>query len=93
MKKQSQSGFKKDPNICYLYKTPLNVKRYTKSKGMKGLPGGPVVKIPPSNAGDMGPIPGWGTKISHATGQLSLRTATTEPTCSGACAPQIERSP
>ena len=33
--------------------------------------GGPVVKNPPSSAGDVGSIPGWGTKIPHATGQLS----------------------
>ena len=27
---------------------------------MEGLPGGPVVKNPPANAGNMGLIPGWG---------------------------------
>ena len=32
------------------------------------FPGGPVVKTLPSNAGGMGPIPGWGTKIPHAVG-------------------------
>ena len=69
------------------------------------FPGGPVVKNPPPNAGDEGSIPGRGTKIPHVMGQLSLcplepapqleslRTATTEPVCSGACKPQIERSP
>ena len=41
--------------------------------------GGPAVKNPPSNAGDTGSIPGWGTKIPRAMGQLSLHTATTEP--------------
>ena len=30
-----------------------------------------MVNNPPSNAGDMGSIPGWGTRIPHATGQLS----------------------
>ena len=44
----------------------------------KVVPGGPVVKNPPSNAGDVGSIPGRGSKIPHATGQLSLRAATTE---------------
>ena len=34
------------------------------------FPGGPVVKNPPTNAGDMGLIPAG--KISHASGQLSL---------------------
>ena len=72
------------------------------------FPGGPVVKNPPSNAGDVGSIPGQGIKIPHAVGQLSLRATTaelarlsekarmlqtTEPTCPGACAPQLERSP
>ena len=30
------------------------------------FPGGPVVEIPSSNAGDAGSIPGWGTKIPGA---------------------------
>ena len=30
------------------------------------FPGGPVVKNLPCKAGDMGSIPGWGTKIPHA---------------------------
>ena len=33
------------------------------------FPGGPVVKNQPCNAGDMGSIPGQGTKILHATEQ------------------------
>ena len=37
-----------------------------------------MTKNPPSNAGDMGSIPGWGTKIPHAMGQLSPCTTTTE---------------
>ena len=41
----------------------------------------PVVKNPPSNAGDAGSIPGQGTKIPHAAGQLSPHAATTEPAC------------
>ena len=36
------------------------------------FPGRPVVKNPPCNAGDSGLIPGQGTKVTHATGQLSL---------------------
>ena len=39
----------------------------------EGLPGGPVVKNSPANAGDVGLIPGHGTNISHAVGA-------TEPT-------------
>ena len=38
--------------------------------GLQGhFPGGPVVKNLPCNVGDMGLIPGGGTKIPHATGQ------------------------
>ena len=32
------------------------------------FPGGPVIKNPPSNAGDMGLIPGRGAKMPHAVG-------------------------
>ena len=46
---------------------------------------GLMVKNLPCNAWDMGLIPGLGTKIPHAKGQVSLYIATTE-----ACAPQIE---
>ena len=35
-----------------------------------------MVKNLPSNAGDVGSIPGQGTKIPHATGQLRPRAAT-----------------
>ena len=49
-----------------------------------------MVKNPPSNAGDVGSIPGRGTKIPHDVGQLSPRAATTEPMCSRACVPQLE---
>ena len=47
----------------------------------RDFPGGPVVKNPPSNAGDTGSIPGQRTKIPHAAGQLRLSAAATEPTC------------
>ena len=43
-----------------------------------GFPGGPVVKNPPCNVGDVGLIPGQGTKIPHAVGQLSPHAATRE---------------
>ena len=67
-----------------------------------------MVKNPPSNAGDVGLIPGQGSKIPHVAGQLSLRATTTElaclneracvlqttePTRPGAPEPQLERSP
>ena len=81
-------------------------------KNDRHFPGSPVVKNPPYNAGDAGLISDQGTKIPHATGQLSLHTTTTEslpaanyrahalwnphatttePTCPGACMPQLEK--
>ena len=43
-----------------------------KEKKLAGdIPGCPVVKNPSCNAGDAGSIPGWGTKIPRAMGQLS----------------------
>ena len=45
-------------------------------------PGGPVVRKPPSNAGDASSISGQRTKIPCATRQLSLSTTTGEkPAC------------
>ena len=38
-----------------------------------------MVNNPPSNAGDVGLIPGGGTKIPHAAGQLSPCATTREP--------------
>ena len=37
-----------------------------------------MVKNLPYNAGDVGSIPGRGTGIPHATGQLGLHTTTAE---------------
>ena len=66
-----------------------------------------MVKNLPSNTGDAGAIPGRGTKIPHAAGQLSPRAKTselvhlnerahvlqtTEPRRPGAHTPQLERS-
>ena len=47
---------------------------------LEDFPSGPVIENLPPNAGYAGLIPGRGTKIPHAMGQLSLSTATTEPT-------------
>ena len=49
-----------------------------------------MVKNLPSSARDTGSIPGWGSKIPHATGQLSPCITTTEPLRSGARVPQLE---
>ena len=35
-------------------------------QGSGGLPGSPVVKTLPSNAGDVGSVSGWGAKTPHA---------------------------
>ena len=88
--------------------TSKELEEETKPKVNKkrDFPGGPVVKNPPSNAGDAGLIPGQGTKIPHAMGQLSLCATllslcastrepvchkTTEPTHSGTHAQQLQR--
>ena len=47
-------------------------------KKKRDFPGGPVVKNLPYNAGGTGSIPGQGTKIPHAAGQLSPCATTTE---------------
>ena len=44
----------------------------------RDFPGGPEVKNLPCNADDVGFIPGWGTKISHTSDQLSPHIETTE---------------
>ena len=51
-----------------------------------------MVKNPPSNAGDVGSIPGQRTRIPHAAGKPRPCAATTEPAGSRAHAPQLERS-
>ena len=55
---------------------------FIKTINLWDFPGGPVVKNLPSNAGDAGSIPGQGTKIPHAAGQLSPRAKATELACS-----------
>ena len=45
---------------------------------LRDFPGGPVVKNPPCNAGDMGSIPAQGTEIPHTTEQLSPRATPRE---------------
>ena len=38
------------------------------------FPGGPVVKTSPSDAGNVGSIPGWGAKIQHASWPKKTKT-------------------
>ena len=47
----------------------------------RDFPGGPVVKNPLYNARDVGSIPGQGTNIPPAMGQLSPLATTTEFMC------------
>ena len=45
----------------------------------RDLPGTPAVKNLPCNAEDVGLVPGQGTKILHAEGQLSPSTQKEKP--------------
>ena len=61
----------KEPDTTELlstHKVPIN------KTLLEDFPGGLMVKNLPSNAGDVGSIPGQGTKIPHDTKQLSLCT-------------------
>ena len=50
-----------------------------KKKCSGDFPGGLIVRNLPSNSGDTDLIPGLGTKIPHAIGQLSQHGATKIP--------------
>ena len=64
--------------ILYISYTSIKKKKRERERD---FPGGPMVKKPPSNAGDVGSIPGQGTKIPHGVGQQSLHSTTTELAC------------
>ena len=49
--------------------------------GMRDFPGGPMVKNLPSNTGETGSMPGWGTKFPCSSEQLSPCTTTSESVC------------
>ena len=57
------------------------------------FPGGPVVKNPPCTTGDTASIPVWGTKIPQAWGSRAHVPQLLKPVRSGACVPQLQRSP
>ena len=74
---QSIAGVKINTNFILPYPMALVHDRLPELKESLGdLPGGSVIKNPPSNAEDVGSIPGRGTKIPHALGQLSLSVIT-----------------
>ena len=60
----SHTNMKTVSFISWKEHTHLTIKEY-----LRDFLGGQVVKNLPSNAGDMGLIPDWGTKIPHAVGQ------------------------
>ena len=60
-----------------MYILPQFKKQNPKTQN-RDFPGRPVVKNLPSKAGDAGSIPGLGTKIPHAAGQLNPCSATRE---------------
>ena len=50
--------------------------------GIRGFPGGPVVKNRPCNIqATVSSTPGWGTEIPRGMGQQSPRVAAPEPAC------------
>ena len=57
--------------------------KYSVGKSLKpqNFPGGTVVKNTSSNSGDMGSIPGWGTKTPHDAGQLRSYATIRESLC------------
>ena len=54
--------WKRGDNIFIYYRT--------RKEGGQDYPGGPEDRNPPADAGDPSSIPGLGTKIPHASGQL-----------------------
>ena len=80
------------PKLSYSvwYNEDVSVTNLLQKKLHWDSPGGPVVKNLPANAGDMGSIPGWGTKILQAGGQPRPHSATTALVLSTACTSQLE---
>ena len=64
----------------FINKNILLIISAIKKKTLRDSPGGSVVENLPYNEGNMGSIPGWGTKIPHAWKQLlSPCPKTTDP--------------
>ena len=67
--------------VCKLLHVPASVfgaQDRPSQNMLQDFPGGPGVKNPPSSAGDVGSIPGRGTRIPHATRQLNPQASTRE---------------
>ena len=57
----------------------ISFQAFIENNTVRDFPGDPVANNLPCNAQAAGLIPGWGTKIPHASGQLNLCATTTEP--------------
>ena len=86
MKRYSASLIIRDSQIKTTMSYQLILGYY--QKNTKDFPGGSLVKNLPSNAGDAGLTPGWGTGIPHAEGQLSPCVTTRKP-CTTATEPML----
>ena len=80
-----ESIFYKIPTEISIFRVPASMEMYPIRKWCLRMnpgdfPGGPVVKSLPANAGGTDSNPAPGSKIPHATGQLSLWATTTKPT-------------
>ena len=65
--------------IPFRLQLPSNITGEHNLKLNRDVPSVPVVKNPPYNAGDVGLIPGRGTRNPHAVGQLSPNATTKVP--------------
>ena len=83
-----QGEFRRQLQLCKWEVIIIWTQRTAAEEERRDFPGGPVVNNLPSSSGDVGSIPGQGTTIPHAAGQLSPHAATTEHMCSGAHVPQ-----
>ena len=74
--------------IPFRLQLPSNITGEQNLKLNRDIPGGPVVKNLPCNAGDVGLIPGRATRNPHAVGQLTPKATmkiphfTTKTRCS-----------
>ena len=62
-----------------------------KLEAVQAFPGGPVLRNLPFNAGDTGSIPGGGTKIPHAEGQLTSCASAAESSSCNERFPKIQQ--
>ena len=63
----------------------------SKLEAVQAFPGGPVLRNLPFNAGDTGSIPGGGTKIPHAEGQLTSCASAAESSSCNERFPKIQQ--